>query len=90
MPTPFNVIAAVAAQLGGIDATDHYAVREFYATTYAGYASARQALIADFLMAATAMPSDAALMKLKQAVDGPLSAVPAIESPGGAFERLRA
>ena len=68
MPTPGQAFAVVAGTLGRIDPEDRAAVARFYQTRFVEYPPKVQALISDFLIGQTAVPSDDALRALKQAV----------------------
>ena len=68
MPTPRQAFAVVASTLERIDPEDRGAVTRFYQTRFVEYPPKVQALISDFLIGQTAVPSDDALRALKQAV----------------------
>ncbi len=68
MPTPRQAFAVVASTLERIDPEDRGAVTRFYLTRFVEYPPKVQALISDFLIGQTAVPSDDALWALKQAV----------------------
>jgi hypothetical protein len=68
MPTPSQAFAVVASTLAGIDPEDREAVSQFYETKFVKYPSKTRELISDFLIGQTHVPSDDALLALKQAI----------------------
>lgn len=81
MPTPFEAFAAVAQLLGHVDPADAQAVSAFYATPYEQYPDPVKAVIADFLIGQTDVPSDEDLLALQDLVNRPLRDIPAITAP---------
>jgi hypothetical protein len=82
MPTPRRAFAEVAHALAGIDPDDRAAVREFYDDRFQSYPKATQALISDFLIGQTAVPSQVDLQALKKAVSRPARLMPELYAPG--------
>ena len=68
MPTPGQAFAVVASTLERIDPEDRGAVTRFYQTRFVEYPPKVQALISNFLVGQTAVPSYDALRALKPAV----------------------
>ena len=70
MPTPRAAMAQVAAILADIDPQDREAVSMFYERRLPRYPAPTQAVIADFLIGLTGLPTVGELRKLKEAVVG--------------------
>src|ERR1039457_1238487 len=68
MPTPRAAMAQVAAVLADVDPQDREAVSMFYQKRFSGYPAPVQALIADFLIGLTGLPTEGELRKLKETV----------------------
>lgn len=81
MPTPHRALAAVARALAGVNPEDTEAVTMFYRRQFTAYAPPLRALISDFLIGLTDMPSEEDLKALKQVVAGPLEDVPELSAP---------
>ncbi len=81
MPTPHRAFAAVAAALTQIDPQDRGAVETFYRRRFLEYPPEVRALISDFLVGLTSVPSKKELSRLKKVVDGPAAEVPHIGAP---------
>jgi hypothetical protein len=81
MPTPSRAFAAVAETLAGVDPQDKDAVSWFYRRQFVDYPLPIRALIADFLVGLTGLPSAAALDALKHAVALPVEDIAPMEAP---------
>jgi transcriptional regulator with XRE-family HTH domain len=82
MPTPAPAFAAVAATLAGIDPADTGGVSQFFGGALAAYAPRAQALVADFLIGRSDVPSADELQALKAAVSRPPADLPPLTLPG--------
>lgn len=80
MPASSAILAAVAAHIGGVATGDAEAVARFYRVSFPRLPEPARALIAEFLMAATELPSSEILSQLADAIRQP-EVLPAANVP---------
>jgi hypothetical protein len=81
MPTSRAAFAMVAAALSGVDPDDYEAVTLFYRRQFLAYPMPARALISDFLIGQSGVPSAEDIRQLKAAVALPAADMPKVGAP---------